>query len=432
MLRRIVWATVVVGLAAPATRAQSDAVEAEQARARAEREQDRVEREQARAEAEQDRAEAERDRADARYERAMDLVDDSRWQEAVAAFDAVVREKDARADAALYWQAYAQMKQGRAQEAVAKIQALRAGHPKSRWIKEAGALELEIKGRAGQPPQPESIEDEELKLIAIQNLMTMDPQQALPLLRKVLDNPKSSPKLKEKALFVLSQSGSPEAREILVRAAKGDGYPGLQRKAIQNLGIFGGGENAAALAEIYAASAEREVKRAVLQAYLVSGQRDRLMALAKAEADASLRRDAIHQLGAMGASDQLWAMYASGDRETKRAIQQALFVGGNGPRLVELARTEKDPELRRDAIRQLGLVGSAETSAAMEEIYRTETDRGVREAVLQGFFVQGNAKRLIEIAKTEKDPEMRRRAVQHLSVMGHPEATRYMLEILEK
>ncbi|MET0552665.1 MAG: HEAT repeat domain-containing protein [Vicinamibacteria bacterium] len=426
MIRRIAITTAVIGLLAGAARAQSD--EEQSSQARAERDQARAEQEQERAERDQDRAE----RADDRYERAMDLVDDSQWQAAVDAFESVVREKDARADAALYWQAYAQMKQGRAQEAVAKIQALRAAHPKSRWVKEAAALELEIKGRAGQPTRPESIEDEELKLIAIGNLMHMDPAQALPLLQKILDSPKSSPKLKEKALFVLSQSGSQQAREVLVRAAKGDAYPGLQRKAIQNLGIFGGGENGAALAEIYAATAAREVKRAVLQAYMVSGQRDRLLALAKGEADASLRRDAIQQLGVMGASDEVWQMYAGGDRETKRAVLQALFVGGNGARIVELARTEKDPELRRDAIQQLGLVGSAETTAAMEELYRGETDRRIREAVLQAFFVQGNAKRLIEIARTEKDPELKRKAVQQLSVMGHPDATKFMLEILDK
>jgi HEAT repeat protein len=418
MIGKIGTMTVAVLLGAGVLRAQSDEALAHEG----------AERAQARAERDQDRAE----RADDRYERAMDLVDDSQWQAAVDAFEAVVREKDARADAALYWQAYAQMKQGRAQEAVAKIQALRAAHPKSRWLKEAGALELEIKGRSGQPPQPESIEDEELKLIAIGNLMHMDPAQALPLLQKILDSPKSSPKLKDKALFVLGQSGSAEARALLAKTARGDAYPGLQRKAIQYLGISGGAENAAALAEIYTKAAEAQVKRAVLQAYMVSGNRDRLLSLAKSEPDPSLRRDAIQQLGVMGASDEVWQMYAGGDRETKRAVLRALFVGGNAGRLVELSRSEKDPELRRDAIQQLGLVGSAEASAALEQLYASETDRRVREAVLQAFFVQGNAKRLIEIARHEKDPELKRRAVQHLSVMGHPDATKFMLEILDK
>lgn len=419
MIGKIGTMAVIGLLAAGMLSAQSDEARLEQERA--ERDQDRAERDQERAE-----------RAADRYERAMDLVDDGQWKAAIDAFQSVVKENEGRADAALYWQSYAWQKLGHAKEALATLGALRSGYPKSRWLKEAGALEFEIKGRAGQPARPEDVENEELKLIAIQNLMHMDPAQALPLLQKILDSPKSSPKLKDRALFVLSQSGTPQGRDLLVKTAKGDAYPGLQRKAIQYLGIMGGGASDDALAQVYAGSAERDVKRAVLQAFMVSGERARLLTLAKSEPDPSLRRDAIQQLGVMGASDEVWQMYAGGDRETKRAVLQALFVGGNAGRLIELARSEKDPELRRDAIQHLGLVGSAEASAALEQLYAGETDRRVREAVLQAFFVQGNAKRLIEIARSEKDPELRRKAVQHMSVMGHPEATKFMLEILEK
>jgi len=56
----------------------------------------------------------------------------------------------------------------------------------------------------------------------------------------------------------------------------------------------------------------------------------------------------------------------------------------------------------------------------------------LREAALQALFVQDNAKALIEIARTEKDPELRKQAVSHLSLMGSKEATAYLLEILNK
>ena len=167
MIGKIGTMAVAVLLGAGALHAQTEeALE----QARAERDQDRAERAQARAERDQDRAE----RAADRYERAMDLVDDSQWKAAIDAFQSVVKENDGRADAALYWQSYAWQKLGRAQEALATLGALRNAHPKSRWLKEADALELEIKGRAGQPPQPENVENEELKLIAIQNLMHME------------------------------------------------------------------------------------------------------------------------------------------------------------------------------------------------------------------------------------------------------------------
>jgi hypothetical protein len=52
--------------------------------------------------------------------------------------------------------------------------------------------------------------------------------------------------------------------------------------------------------------------------------------------------------------------------------------------------------------------------------------------VLHAFFLSGDAKRLIEIARTEKDPALKRKAVQHLSVMGSPEAQQFLLQLLEK
>ena len=51
---------------------------------------------------------------------------------------------------------------------------------------------------------------------------------------------------------------------------------------------------------------------------------------------------------------------------------------------------------------------------------------------LEGLFVQNNAHALVEIARSEKDPEMKREAVQKLSVMGHnKEAAEYLMELLK-
>jgi HEAT repeat protein len=135
----------------------------------------------------------------------------------------------------------------------------------------------------------------------------------------------------------------------------------------------------------------------------------------------------------MGAQADLWAMYqAETVPATKKAILQAMAVGGAIDRILEVARTEKDPELRRDAIQKLGIFGGKRGADAVVEIYKTETDRRVREAALQALFVQGNAPALIEVARTEKDIELKKRAVAHLSTMGSKEATEFLIEILNK
>jgi HEAT repeat protein len=111
---------------------------------------------------------------------------------------------------------------------------------------------------------------------------------------------------------------------------------------------------------------------------------------------------------------------------------QAFFLAGDVTKMLEAAKNEKDPELRRAAVRNLGLVRSDESGKALAEIYARETDRGIREEVLNAYFIQGNAGAIVAIAKTEKDPELKKTAVQKLALMHSQEASDYMMEILQK
>ena len=51
--------------------------------------------------------------------------------------------------------------------------------------------------------------------------------------------------------------------------------------------------------------------------------------------------------------------------------------------------------------------------------------------MLNAFFVQGNAKALIEVARQEQDPSLKKEAIEKLSVMGSKEATEYFMELLK-
>ncbi len=56
--------------------------------------------------------------------------------------------------------------------------------------------------------------------MALNGLMNSNPERALPILEKLLAG-SQSPRVKERALFVLSQSSAPQARETVVKFAKG-------------------------------------------------------------------------------------------------------------------------------------------------------------------------------------------------------------------
>jgi HEAT repeat protein len=364
------------------------------------------------------------------YDSGTDALDQGHWDRAIGAFDEVAKRGGKRADAALYWKAYAQNKAGRRADAQATIQALQKTYPQSRWIKEAKALDIEVRQQTGQAPRVEQESDDDLKLMALNSLMGADPDRALPMLEKFL-SVSSNPKLRERALFVLAQNGSPKAREILVRTAKGESNPDIQRKAIEYLGLFGSPDSRQVLDGLYA-SADPQVKKTILHTYLAAGDRARVLAAARTEKDPDLRREAIHVLGAMGAQSELWDLYkAETTREAKKAIVQALAIGGAADRIGEMARSEKDAELRQEAIRSLGIMGPR-TAATLTSLYASETDVEARRAILQALFIQGNAEALIEVARKEKDPQLRKEAVAHLSHMNSKAATDFMLEILNK
>jgi len=260
----------------------------------------------------------------------------------------------------------------------------------------------------------------------------MDAERALPLLEKLLAG-STSRRIRERALFVLCQSRSPRGREIVVKIARGRESPDMQRKAIEYLGLFGGPESRQALADIYASTSDIEAKKAVLRSFMVAGEKARVLAAAKGEADPDLRREAIQQLGVMNAQEELWALYQSESAApVKRTLINALFIGGNADRLTELARSEKDPQLRREAINHLGLFSKERTGPLLVSLYNGEKDPQVRKAALQGLFVKGNAEAMIEIARNEKDLGLRRDAVSHLAHMHSEAATKLLLEILNK
>ena len=117
----------------------------------------------------------------------------------------------------------------------------------------------------------------------------------------------------------------------------------------------------------------------------------------------------------------------------KKQILQAMFVGGNATRLIELAKSEQNPELRRTAVRNLGLIGGKQTADALVDIYNTDKDPDVRKAVIEALFIQSNGDALVALARKEQDRDMKMQIVQKLSLIGNSKAAKdYLLELLNK
>ena len=371
------------------------------------------------------------DRADDLYDRARDLIEQGKFDRAVSDLDRLIALKSNRTDAAMYWKAYSLSKLGQRADALTALGDLIKQFGDSRWIRDARALEVEVRQASGQAVSPASQDDEELKLMALRGIMQSDPEQALPVIEKMLTGA-NSPKVKDRALFVLSQSHSARARDIIAGVAKGNANPDLQLRAIRYIGIMGGQDNRQILSDVYKSSNDAAVKRSILRSFMTAGDKERLFAAARSETDASLRTEAIRQLGVMHASSELAQLYTTETAiDAKKSILQSMFIGGDSDKLIELAKNEKDPELRKTAIRNLGLMRRAGTTEALTGIYASDASVEVKKAVINALFIQGNAAALVAIARAEKNLELKKDIVSKLSNMKSKEATEYLMELLK-
>jgi TolA-binding protein len=311
--------------------------------------------------------------ADAVYEAARQAIENSQYDRAIRNLDRVLTDSTKnRADAALYWKAYSQSKLDLDKEALKTVAELAKQFASSPWVKDAKALALEIQQASGQPVSVELQNDEELKLLALRSVMQSDPDKGVPIIEKMLSGG-ATPRVRDRALFVLAQSRSPKAHDIIANTAKNNANPELQIRAIRYLGMMRTSDYNDLMAGIYRSSTDASVKRAILQSY---------------------------------------------------------FQNGNADKLGELARTEKDPDLRRTAIRNLGMMNRPGTSETLIAIYKADSSIDVRLEVVNSLFIHRDAKALVDLARPEKDPTLKRDLVSKLSVMKSPEATDYMLELL--
>jgi HEAT repeat protein len=361
-------------------------------------------------------------------------VNESRWQDAAGLFDRVAKMHGEHAEGALYWKAYAENKEGQSANALSTCGELRKLYPKSRWIEECGALEIEIRGKSGEPVSPQAESDENLKLLAVNALMEQDPAQAVPILEKILAGNQSD-ELKKRALFVLAEGHSPQAEAVITKAAQGQLGPELQVRAIHVIAAAQGKRANETLANLYKQTSDVRVKKAILQAYLITGDSSKVLEAARQETNPDLAKTAVHTLGAMSAVQDLLALYrGTNSAETKASIIDSLIASGHEgvAALSEIAQSEQDADLRRKAIRNLGVGGGMSVAPVLVAAYQKNSDADTKRAAAQGLFLANDAHDLVALARAEKDMNMKQYLVQQLSLIHSQEATDYMLEILNK
>jgi hypothetical protein len=343
----------------------------------------------------------------------------SDWSTALQRFqelEKLLRKNEPKSvDAALYWEAYALVQAKRTGEAKAVIERLRREFPESPWSRDADTL----LAQARPPAQGDSgLGDDELADIAVQALINAPPERALPVLKKVLASQRSI-KVKKRALFVLSQLETDEAMKVVLDTAKSSREPELRKEAISMLGVSGAQAAIEGLADIYAASSSADDKGRVIDAWLVADRKDLVLQTARNEADPKVRRKAIEALGAMEASQELAQLFeTTQDAGNRGAIIQALGVAENVSALKSIASNANLPEDERmDAMQALGVAGDENGVAALVELYGKANTPALREAALQGLLIADDAEAVKKLYRNARSAEEKKAVLRVLTSM---------------
>ncbi len=289
-------------------------------------------------------------------------------------------------------------------------------------------------------------DDDDEKAAALDALISMDGDRALPLLKKVLARRDAgSVCLRRKAVFLISQHRGEESETLLLTAARNDPDQEVRENAIFWLGQSGGEFAVAALDSILQSADDDAIReKAIFSLSQHSSSRAnqalRDFAL-KSSAPVSLRENAIFWLGQSNRAenaDFLRSIYKSTkERSLKDKIIFSLAQGGraqSGKWLIEIVTDgSEDTETRKSALFWLGQSGSS--IAELFTLYDRLTDQELRE---QMIFVYSQRReraavdKLIEIAKSDKDRELRKKALFWLSQSKDPRVAELLEEILSK
>lgn len=267
---------------------------------------------------------------------------------------------------------------------------------------------------------------EELKLAALQALLSAPPERALPLVQKVLAG-NHSDEVKSRALFVLSQVDDPAAQAQLadmVRTSSGR----LQQEAIRMVGIGGNPEALAGLREMYN-SADENVRRAILEAYVIADDKEGLYHVAVNAQTEEEYSNAAHMLGALGANEELRRLRE--ERGVSPHLIGAYAVSGDVEALRELAMDTSDPKRQAEAIQALGVTGDDNIGSILVEIYQGSDDRHVREAAMNGLMIAGDDEALLELYRASDNTQEKRRLMEMLVHSGSDLVMEVIDEALE-
>jgi HEAT repeat protein len=412
------------------------------------------------------------DSADSLYRTAREALNRSDFRRASQLFGRVAsRYADADvAGDALYWQAYALYRQGAARdlrEASKALKAHKEKYPKAGTRGDADALATRIDGalaRQGDAGSAERIgrqadaaardsgcvrsgdDDDDMRVAALNALMQMDADRALPVLRQVLARRDAcSAPLRRKAVFIVSQQRSGETEDILLAAARSDPDGEVREQAVFWLGQVRSERAITALDSIMRNAGSQELREKALFALSqqnVDRARAALRSVAEDTAQSQeLREKAIFWIGQQRSPENADYLRRLFERTRSEELREKIMFSlsqmrgeGNDKWLLGIVSDKRNAlETRKRA-----LFSAGQNQASVTELVGLWTKLDEQEMKEQLIFVLHERRdaaaidKLIDIAKTEKNVELRKKAIFWLGQSRDPRVQQLLVDIINQ
>jgi len=433
------------------------------------------------------------DPADSVYRAAREALNRREYRKAADLFAQIPARfpRSGYAPDAYYWQAFALYRVGREPELRSALDALRRQRERfadAATKGDAAALEQRIQGvlarggdetalrevqavarhaaeapvppvppEAPEPPEPIdhdmdhddgrcSEDGDDMKIAAINALIHMDSEKARPILQKVLARrDAASVCLRRKAVFLISQGGDEGTEDILLNVARTDPDNEVREQAIFWLSQVGSERAVGALDSILRTSTDRRLQDKAIFALSQQDSPRARQALrtyaGRGDAPQALREQAIFWIGQSGGRESityLRELFGKVESEELRkkimfSISQADEAEG-GKWLVSIARDRTQPiEIRKQALFWAGQGGAS--MADLASLYTTFDDREMKDQLIFVYSQRDESAavdKLLEIARRDPDPELRKKALFWLGQSDDPRAAKALQDIIEQ
>ena len=410
---------------------------------------------------------AQADPADSLYRLAREALNRGEYRRAAQLFGDITQKfpNSAYAADARYWRAFALYRLGGTSdlhEALNVLQDTGSSFRQARLSTDAPVLATRIRGAlaaqgdgqarkalneaASQPGAACDREDLAVRVEALNSLGQTDPESTTPILRRVLaKRDDCSVSLRRAAIYLLGRRTDAEAMNLVMGAARNDPDIRVRSEALRFLAAMPGDQAISTIEEMARTPGNEQLQRAAISALGRSDSpraRQSLRAIIeRADLSESLRATALASIDDDRTPDNgayLRSLYPKleSPRLKASALRAIARIGGtdNEQWLLSVVRNQNEPvEVRAMALRYAGV--STIPIGDLVRMYDVADDRPLRMQLIQLYAQRSNPEatdKLLQIAKTGTDPDMRRMAISALSRKNDPRTKQLLLEIIDK